>query len=842
MEYSEDTQMLVDDMESGRMTQLDLMAHVQQLDTMGEQRAAANLYALWIKHARAPGKHFALFNYAGLLQNLQRPEEALAAYEACIDLKPDFPQPYINLGLLHEKRGQETLALHTWLRLVDLCYREGTQDDEFLTMALNHIGRVQENLKNYDQAEEVLQQSLLRDPNQPGVIQHWVHIRQKACKWPVYVPLVGVSLEEMKRCTSPLAMLALSDDPAQQQQAAQSFVARMYDFKEERLCGDYHHQRLRVGYVSGDFREHAVGFLLPAMLAGHDKQAFELYGYDFSPEESTEVRTHIKSYFDHFKSIKDLNDRAAAEMIRADEIDVLIDLHGLSSGARPGIFAMHPAPRQGTYLGFIGSTGMPWLDFVITDRVAFPDDLKPFFTEKPIYVDGSFLPMVSYAAKSDQVSRQQLGIPEGQFAMGAMGNTYKITPEMFATWMRLLKRIPDSVLCLIDDNSAGTANLREQADQHGVAQDRLIFLPRTPHHNFCAQLSLLDVYLDTYPYNCGSTTNDVVHAGLPLITLCGKTMVSRMGASMLTSLGMEENIAHSYAEYEDKVIHIWSEKQFKKHTQMISEGMRTVNIGQTLKNMMQDVHFSEQPHTTSPYIKNQGLEWPPHPSKQLKINVVIATRHSTKSFWENTAAGQSLKLLKPKFIDVTVVTENHRGLPSVYNSIIRKPENENVIYVFMHDDVYLMDYFWFYRVQEALLKFKIIGIIGNTHRHPYQPSWAFKDHTFAVDDLSNFSGAVVHGKNNQPERIDVYGQPRQSVKLLDGLFLACERNTLVEHQLYFDDSFDFHFYDLDFCRQAEAKGVNCGTWDIAIRHESSGSFNSPDWLEAYKRYIEKWGS
>lgn len=587
MNYSEDTQVLVDAMQDGRMSQIELLAHVQQLESLGEHRAAANMYALWINHAQAPDKHFALFNYAGLLQNLQRQDEALTAYETCIALKPEFPQPYINLGLLHEKRGQETMALQAWLRLINRRYFEESPSDEFLTMALNHIGRLQENLKNYDQAEEALEQSLLINPVQPGAIQHWVHIRQKACKWPVYKPLAGVALADMRKYTSPLAMLALSDDPAEQLLAAQSFVSRTYEFKQERLSGVYQHERLRIGYVSGDFREHAVGFLLPAMLAGHDKSEYELYGYDFSKEEQTEVRQLIRSQFDHFKSIHHVTDRAAAELIRADEIDILIDLHGLSNGARPGIFALHPAPRQGTYLGFIGSTGMPWLDFVVADPVVLPEELTPYFSEKPLYVEGSFLPRVSYAAKDSHMSRSQFGIPQQAFAMGALGNTYKITPQIFEVWMRLLKRIPDAVICLIDDNKAGTASLRAQALMQGVSPERLIFLARTPHVNFCGLLELMDVYLDTYPYNCGSTTNDVIHAGVPLVTLHGKTMVSRMGLSVLTSLGMGHNATSSLAAYEDKVVEVSLRKKAGQlSAPLLPNG--SLPIGHALKELLNE--------------------------------------------------------------------------------------------------------------------------------------------------------------------------------------------------------------------------------------------------------------
>ncbi len=580
---------LIAAMSQGFMTQLDLMGHIQHLESLGELRAAANLYALWINHAKAKDKHFALFNYGGMLQHLQRPQEALEAYAACIALKDDFPQAYINRGLLFEKLGQDAQALQTWLSLVSRRYMDKPPSDEFLTMALNHMGRLQEKLRNYAQAEQALQESLSINPAQPGVIQHWVHIRQKACQWPIYKSLPGVSLAEMKRYTSPLAMLALTEDPAEQLLNSQSFVARTYSLREERLSEgrSYQHPRLRVGYVSGDFREHAVGFLLPSLMDGHGK-AYELFAYDYSPEERTPLREHLKAQVDHFRSIKDLSDRQAAELMLADEIDILVDLHGLSSGARPGIFALHPAPRQGTYLGFMGPTGMPWFDFVIADRQVLPDELAVYFTEKPLYVEGSYLPMVSYADNAPVVTRAQLGLPEGAFVMGAFGNTYKITPEMFATWMRLLQRIPDALLWLVDDNEATTQSLKAHALAHGVAMDRLVFSSRTAHPEFCARLKLADVYLDTYPYNCGSTSNDVIHAGVPLVTLYGKTLVSRMGLSLLSALNSASNATRTYSEYEDKVLELSIKKKAGKLPVVLPPG-EALKIGQALANLCHPV-------------------------------------------------------------------------------------------------------------------------------------------------------------------------------------------------------------------------------------------------------------
>jgi predicted O-linked N-acetylglucosamine transferase (SPINDLY family) len=585
---------LKNDIQLGKMSLIDLMRHIQNLESLGEIRAAVNLCALWINFAPANDKHYALFNYGGLLQGLGQFEEAQKAYESCMAMREDFPQAYINLGLMFEKRGHSLQALNTWLLLISRRFLNQPPPTEFLTMALNHVGRVQEILKNYAQAEEALEQSLLLDPKQPGVIQHWIHIRQKACQWPVYKSLPGIRLAELRRCTSPLAMLALTEDPAEQLSISQAFVARTYGFKEEHLFHghSWKHNKIRVGYVSADFREHAVGFLLAPFLKGHSRDAYELYAYDYSREEATAVRAHLKNQFSHFQSIEKLSDRQAAELILHDEIDILIDLHGLSSGARPGIFALHPSPRQGTYLGFIGPTGMPWFDFVIADENVLPVELANFFSEKPVYVEGSFLPMISNADKDLQVTRKEIGLPQDAFVMAALGNSYKITPEMFGAWMRLLQRIPNALLWLIDDNEVGTRNLRAQAVQMGISEERLFFMGRTTHVQFCARLKLADIYLDTYPYNCGSTSNDVISAGVPLVTRYGKTMVSRMGLSILTSLNGSEMACRTLPEYEDKVLELY----LKNKAGVVPAGYRAddpINLDNVLRLIFSNLVIAE---------------------------------------------------------------------------------------------------------------------------------------------------------------------------------------------------------------------------------------------------------
>lgn len=528
-----------------------LFTTCEQLQQAGKSNEALAIYKEWLHTSQDANRHMAWFNYGSLLQGTGKPQEAIKAYGECLTLQPRFPQALINLGLTLEKMGQRDAALQQWATLVGQRLLKDAPSSDMLVLALNHLGRVHEDLKQYDLAEQALEQSLALNPKQPGVIQHWVHIRQKACAWPVYKPLPNITQNEMLMATSPLAMLALTDDPVQQLLTAFAFVERTYGFKEEFLSKgrEYRHERLRIGYVSGDLCVHAVGLLLPELLEGHDKSKFEIYGYDFSPEDGTAHRERLKKAFDHLRPIHTLTDRQVAELVLADEIDVLIDLHGLSSGARPGIFALHPAPKQGTYLGFIGTTGMPWFDFVIADRYALPEELTPYFTEKPLYVEGSFIPLTRDDTPVREATRAEFGLPDDAFVMAAFGNVYKITPEMFETWMEILKVIPRAVLWLIDDNPTTTANIKKHAFAAKADLSRILFTARSAHSEYKAKLTLADVFLDNFPYNCGSTNNDVINANLPIVTRSGLSLVSRMGGSLMNELDIPELINNSTNEY-----------------------------------------------------------------------------------------------------------------------------------------------------------------------------------------------------------------------------------------------------------------------------------------------------
>ena len=229
-------------------------------------------------------------------------------------------------------------------------------------------------------------------------------------------------------------------------------------------------------------------------------------------------------------------------------------MHGPSAGARQGILALRPAPVQATWLGFIGTTGLPWIDYVIADRFALPPTLQPLFSEKVLYLEHCFLPGDRKREVGPPVSRAEAGLPEEAFIFASFNNAYKMNPVMFGIWMRLLHAVPGSVLWLLDDNPTATANLASFALERGIAPERLIFSPRTTIAKYRAQLPLADLFLDNHPYNAGSTANDVLWAGTPLLTYSGKTFVSRMGGSLLTALGLPELVTYSHLQYEETAI------------------------------------------------------------------------------------------------------------------------------------------------------------------------------------------------------------------------------------------------------------------------------------------------
>lgn len=548
--------------QAGRLPLVSLLELAGPLAAAGHAAEAEALYRAWLAHDPSPQRFVALFNLGVLLGESCRAAEAVDCYREALQLNPAFAQAGINLGSQLEKLGDVEGALAAWRQTLTLLHSVPADAVELCRLASNNIGRVAEQLRRYGEAEAALAASLALDPDQPDVIQHWIHLRQKQCKWPVYdgsaVP--GLSGNAMLLATSPLAMLAAFDDPALHLMAARNFVQRKFAALPPPMARAAHppHRRLRIGYLGGNLCVHAVGLLLADVLEHQDRAAFESFAFCYSPEDGTAYRARLLAAFDHVQRVAELNDEQLAQLIARCEIDVLVDLHGLSDGVRAGVLSRRPAPVQLTWLGFIGPCALPFIDHVIADRFSLPESQRMFYAESPLFLSRSTIPLSRRPAPLPR-TRAEAGLPQHAFVYASFNNVYKLNPRMFGSWMRILGRTPGSVLWLLDDNPVATANLRAEAARHGVDPARLVFAPRVGHADYLARFPCADLFLDNHPYNAGSTAADALGSGLPLLTLAGNSFVSRMAGAMLQQLGLDELIATTHEQYEDAAVELWRE-------------------------------------------------------------------------------------------------------------------------------------------------------------------------------------------------------------------------------------------------------------------------------------------
>ena len=540
----------------GTLDLIQLMSVAERLNSSGRKDLAIALYSLWLEHSTSPLAFVACFNLGATLSADNQLPQAELMYRKALAQNPDFIQAHLNLGTCFEQQGHKDEALKQWRTALEIKSIESPENRPLQLHALNNLGRLMEMEKNYLNALEMLKNSFAIDPTQKDVLLHLVHLNQKICSWPIYNPPEGITREEMIRGTSPLAMVAAFDDPALQLSVAKRFIEYKYSPGTELLApeGGYKHDKIRVGYLSSDFCLHAVSLLTVQLFELHNREQFDVYGFCWSREDGTALQQRVISAMDNFVRIGDMNDKEAAEYIRSNEIDILIDLQGLTSGARPLILSYRPAPVQITYLGFTGTTALPWIDYVIADKYLIPDTLAPYFTEKPLYMPDCFQVSDTKREIGPKPTRAENNLPEDAFVFCAFNNNYKFTPELFTVWMRILNRVPGSVLWLLADNEWARENMCKAAKKHGVKGNRLVFATRAAPPNYLARYQIADLFLDTFPFNGGTTANDALWMELPLLTCSGKTFASRMAGSLLMNLGLPELITTNFKEYEEKAV------------------------------------------------------------------------------------------------------------------------------------------------------------------------------------------------------------------------------------------------------------------------------------------------
>jgi len=562
----------------GEMNFGDLLSRVAEYEAQQLWPLSALLYETWLKRNQSPYQHAGYFNYGLALSNAFDLAGAEQAYRKAIELAPAFIQPRLNLANLYERQALIDKAIQEWQWVAENVDGRQPADMPLLVMALNNLGRVMENRKQYDCASDYLARSLALNPDQESVLHHWVYLREKQCAWPVYQPIPGVSSELMKSSTSALAMLSLSDDPQAQLEAAQRYVAKHVRTDIPPLANPkaYGHAKIRVAYLSSDFSLHPVSMLTVQLFELHNREQFEVYGYCWSPEDGSALRRRVIDAMDHFVRVDAMSDAEVAARIRQDEIDILVDLQGQTAGARANILAFRPAPVQITYLGLPATTGFPCIDYVIADRFLIPEDCARYYSEKPLYMPDVYQVSDRNRAVGALPSRESCGLPSQGFVYCSFNNNFKYTPEMFGVWMNILKRVDGSVLWLLADNPWAQQNLLREAANRGVAPERLFFASRVAPENYLARFAVADLFLDSFPFNAGTTANDALWMELPVLTLSGRAFASRMAGALLSAAGLGELIAYDYQTYEDKAVELASNHEacasLKRTLKAVKEG------------------------------------------------------------------------------------------------------------------------------------------------------------------------------------------------------------------------------------------------------------------------------
>lgn len=546
------------------------------------QRHAEALASFDAVLALVPGHRDALYQRGNTLLAMGRPQDALRAYDAALKSKADDVDLLYNRGVALQALGRHEQAIGSYdqvLRLTPgdaqalnnrgnalmqlkrpgqalLSYQQALQAEPDHADALYNQSVAQLELKQPGDAAASLARLLDVAPGYPFAKGKLLHARMLACDWSdCGTPLVGL-MEDIhlgKPVADPFGLMGLCDEPATLRRCAEIYTETFHPALPgpRRVAQRREGARIRIGYLSGEFRQQATSVLIAELIERHDRERFELFAFDNGWDDGSPMRRRLAAAFNEMVAIGPLGDAAAADAVAARGIDILVDLNGFFGLARQGVLAHRPSPLQLNYLGFPGTLGAGYVDYIVADRIVIPPDQARHYAEQVITLPDCYQPndrrrVIATATPT----RAELGLPESGFVFCCFNNNFKITPAIFDVWMRLLQQVPGSVLWLLKDNAAAADNLRAEAERRAVAADRLVLAPRMALPEHLARHRAADLFLDTLPCNAHTTASDALWAGLPLLTCLGGAFAGRVAASLLHAVGLPELVTHSLAEYE----------------------------------------------------------------------------------------------------------------------------------------------------------------------------------------------------------------------------------------------------------------------------------------------------
>jgi len=505
-----------------------------------------------------PDNIYVRMNKANLLLELKQFESALQSYDQIIRIQPKIAAVYYNQGnaLLCLNRIKEAVA----------SFDMAISLDPNNAMALNNRGNALSSLKLLPLALDSYKNAQKIDPHIDFLNGMIVFLKMQMCDWDDLNSEVSKLMDLVnsgRKSSACLELLALVDDPSTQMKAAKIYAQEQV-FKGSALSPPgvkLKKQKIRIGYFSADFKEHPVAYLTANLFEMHDRGKFEIFAFSLVDTPISEIKERLIKSFDRFIEVFEKTDKQVADLSRSLNIDIAIDLGGHTANSRFSIFSHRAAPIQVNFLGYPGTLGADYMDYIIADRSIIPDEHISDYVEKVCYLPNSYLPFDPRRARSTKVfTRLESGLPENSFVFAAFNAAYKINPNIFVIWMRILSSVSGSVLWLAEANQWARENLTEEAKRFSINPNRLVFANRLDRiEDHLERQKLADLALDTYPYNGHTTTIDFLWSGVPVLTLRGRSFASRVAASLLTTVGCPELITTSYVEYESKAIQLASD-------------------------------------------------------------------------------------------------------------------------------------------------------------------------------------------------------------------------------------------------------------------------------------------
>jgi predicted O-linked N-acetylglucosamine transferase (SPINDLY family) len=490
-----------------------------------------------------------------LLRKLNRYDEAVDSYDRAIALKPDAAAAYVGRGLSLKALKFHHAALASYDKAVALRPNDAAAH-YYRSIVLGDLQRFDEALASISKVVEL-------DAKYPHARGQLFNVKMQMCDWEGVAEAraaVVDGIEAGELAAMPFTLQLIECDLSIYRKcAALSTVKATPDALRvpnmvKKTRADH---RIRVAYLSADFHAHATAYLMAGVFEEHDRSRFESYGVSFGPDDESEMRTRVEKGFDHFVDARGYDDAQVAQLLREWQIDIAVDLKGHTRDARPGLFAMRPTPIQVTYLGFPGTSGADYFDYLIADRIVVPEEHQPHYSEKIVRLPDTYQCNDSKRPVGGVLgSRAESGLPDEGFVFCCFNHDYKIAPDVFDIWMRILAQEDHSVLWLLRSNPAAERNLRREAEKRGVSGDRLIFASRLPYAEHMSRLALADLFLDTLPCGAHTTASDALWSGVPVLTRMGKAFPGRVGASLVTAIGLPEMVTYSAAEYEARALEL----------------------------------------------------------------------------------------------------------------------------------------------------------------------------------------------------------------------------------------------------------------------------------------------